>query len=143
MAKADKSKKKSTAKKSVPKSSAKKQQTVRERTQVAANKQPRRVRQAASKLSSPLKKVRHHGKREVHIPLPDNRAGRVLGKRVRLVPRFVREAWREIRLVHWPNRRETIRLTIAVFVFSLVFAVIVGLIDFVLDKVFREVIIGR
>ena len=150
MAKSDKPKDKASSTGSTKKTSlrgrpSKKQQTVRERAQ-QSNTGPRRVRvrKAAGKISTPFKKIRHHGKKEVHVvPLPDNKVGKVLGKRVRLTPGFVRDAWREIKLVRWPNARETIRLTIAVFIFAVVFAVIVGLIDFGLDKLFREVIIGR
>lgn len=124
--------------------SNKKQQTVRERSQQDSGKRIRRVRSAAGKLKTPFKKAHKHGKREVHVvPLPDNKVGRVLGKRVRFVPKFVREAFGEIRLVTWPTARETVRLTTAVFIFSVVFAVIVGVIDFGLDKLFREVIIGK
>ena len=75
------------------------------------------------------------------MPLPEGKTGKILGKRVRIVPKFVREAWAEIRLVTWPNRQETLRLTIAVFIFAVVFAVIVGLLDYGLDKLFREVVI--
>jgi len=86
------------------------------------------------KLSAPLKKEFHP------IKLPDNKAGRFLGRRPRLVPKFLSEAWKEIRQVTWPNRNETIRLTFAVFVFSIIFAVIVASLDFVLDKIFRTII---
>lgn len=125
-----------------PKVTRRKQQTVRERTQTADSR-PKRLRNKASSLKTPLVKAHTAGKREFHLPLPDNRLGRILSKRVRLIPGFVRNSWAEIRQVTWPNRSETARLTIAVFIFSIVFATIIGLLDFVLDKVFREVIIKR
>lgn len=119
----------------------KKSQTVRERTQQSSGEKPRRLRNTASSIGSPIKKARQTGKREYHLPLPDNKAGRILGKRVNLVPKFFREAWGEIKLVTWPNRKETIRLTIAVFVFAIIFAAIVGALDFVLDKIFRRILL--
>lgn len=96
-----------------------------------------------SKLLRPFKKAHTVGKKEYHpIKLPDNRFGRILGKRINFIPKYFRESWREIRQVSWPGRRETIRLTIAVFIFSAVFATIVASLDFVLDKVFRNLIVG-
>ena len=125
-----------------PKPVRKKQQTVRQRSETEQNRKPRRLRSTAGKIASPLKKARVLGKREYHVvPLPDNRAGNILRKRVRIFPSFVVNAWREIRLVTWPGRSETIRLTIAVFVFAVVFAVIVGFLDYGLDKLFKEVIL--
>lgn len=103
----------------------------------------RRLKVNTSKAATPLKKARDLGRKEYHlIKLPDNRIGRLLNKRGRIVPRYFRDAWQEIRKTTWPGRRETIRLTIAVFIFSAVFAVIVAALDFVLDKIFRNIITG-
>lgn len=122
----------------------KKQQTVRERTQVGGNKKSRRIRSTASKAASPIKKLKSIGRREYHVvPVPDNKFGDVLGKKGRLLPKFLHGAWDEIKLVTWPNARETIRLTMAVFIFAVIFASIVGALDFGLGKLFREVIIGK
>lgn len=119
----------------------KKQQTVRERTQTGAKS--RRLRSTASKVAGPLGKARQTGKREYHLPLPDNRAGRVLRKRVRIMPAFMRDAWQEIKQVTWPTAKDTMRLTLAVFIFAAVFAAIVGVLDFGLDKLFREVLLKK
>ncbi len=119
------------------------QQTVRERSQSGERGARRRIRNTAGKLSSPIKRVRLTGKREYHLPLPDNRAGTILKKRVHLVPKFLQLSWQEIRLVTWPSASETFRLTLAVFIFAVIFAIIVGALDFGLDKLFREVIIKR
>ncbi len=123
------------------KPNSKKQQTVRERTLTGEKSHRKRIRRTASKVATPFKSMRQTGRREYNLPLPDNRAGKVLKKRVRLTPKFIREAWKEIRLVTWPNARETFRLTMAVFIFAVIFAVIVGTLDYGLDKLFREVII--
>ena len=134
--------KKAEAKNKKPRAT-KKTQTVRERTESSRTAKPRRIRSTASKVASPLKRARNAGKREYHLPLPNNRIGRILRKRVRIMPKFVREAWQEIRQVQWPNRRETVRLTIAVFMFALIFALIIGLLDFGLDKLFKQVILKK
>jgi preprotein translocase subunit SecE len=119
----------------------KKNQTVRERAASAQAEKPKRLRNKARNFVGPLKKVRKHGKKEFHLPLPDNKVGRFLRRRVRFMPKFVREAWAEIRLVTWPNRKDTFRLTMAVFIFAVIFASIVGLLDFGLDKLFKEVLL--
>lgn len=123
---------------------AKKQQTVRERTQTSKTAQPKRLRRTAGKVRGPFSKAGAFIKRKLSfIKIPNNRFGRILRKIGRILwPTFFREAWREIRLVTWPNARDTIRLTIAVFIFSVIFAAIVGVIDFGLDKLFKEVIVG-
>lgn len=64
---------------------------------------------------------------------------RLLGKI--LVPKYVRQSYQELRLVQWPNRHDTFRLTFAVLVFALIFALLVSGIDYVLDKIFREVLL--
>ena len=65
--------------------------------------------------------------------------GRVLSKILFLS--YFRESWRELRQVTWPNRKETIQLTFAVFIFAVTFALFIGVIDFGLDKLFREVLL--
>jgi preprotein translocase SecE subunit len=123
----------------------KKQQTVRERAQAGDTRRSKRIRKNAGRVASPIKKLNvFKGRRLPTRPLPQNRFGRILRKIGRIIfPRFFADAWREIRMVTWPNFKETYRLTMAVFIFAVVFAVIVGALDFGLDKLFREVIIGK
>lgn len=122
----------------------KKVQTVRERALAQKKDRSGRLRRGAATVVKPVKKVNKlRGGKEYHLPLPDNKFGRFMRKRVRLWPRFFGEAWAEIRQVTWPTRRETLRLTFAVFVFALVFGLMIALLDFGLDKLFREVIINK
>lgn len=121
--------------------SSKKSQTVRERTENKPTEKPRRIRKTARKLSNPLGKATRVGKKEVNLPMPDNKVGRVMKKRVRFVPKFVREAFAEIKLVTWPDRRTTINLTLAVFIFAVVFATFIGLLDYVLGELFKKLIL--
>jgi preprotein translocase SecE subunit len=60
-----------------------------------------------------------------------------------LVPTYFLNSWREVRQVTWPNRRETWRLTIAVFIFAIVFGSLVAGVDKVLDLVFKKVILKQ
>lgn len=64
---------------------------------------------------------------------------KVLGRII--FPRYFRNSWRELRLVTWPNRRQTRQLTVAVLVFAVVFGALVSLVDYGLDKLFREVLL--
>lgn len=58
------------------------------------------------------------------------------------VPPFIRNAWRELRQVTWPNFRQTRQLTFAVLVFSIIFGAIVAAVDWGLDKIFRAVVLN-
>lgn len=119
----------------------KKPETVRERAQRASEAKPktRRLHAAASRLGKPVGKARTMGKKEYYLPMPNNRVGRFLNKKRSPVPRFLREAWAELRQVEWPTAKMTARLTFAVFIFSLVFGAVITIVDFGLDKLFRKV----
>lgn len=63
-------------------------------------------------------------------------------RRFHIFPGFLRNAWAEIKQVTWPSRQETIRLTFAVLIFSIIFGAFVAALDFGLDRLFKEVILG-
>jgi preprotein translocase SecE subunit len=58
-----------------------------------------------------------------------------------LVPKYFVNSWRELRQVHWPNRRETWRLTLAVFVFAIIFGAMVAGVDKGLDALFKKLVL--
>lgn len=117
--------------------------TVRERVEAAKDKaaeeKPSRLRKRLNSLPKPQK--RPH--------LPNNKvvsaAGRGLkpvGKALSwLTPTYFVNAWRELRQVTWPSRRETWRLTLAVFIFAIVFGALVAGVDKGLDEVFKKVVL--
>lgn len=123
--------------------------TVRERVETAqaeaSKEKPRRVRKVLTGVSSkvPRPKVRHR------LHFPDNKffqvlrkVGRPIGKVLnKLVPRYFANAWRELRQVTWPNRGETWRLTVAVFIFSVVFGALVAGVDKGLDELFKKLVL--
>ena len=45
------------------------------------------------------------------------------------VGRYFKSAWSELKLVRWPTRRETWKMTSAVIIFSVAFAVLIILLD--------------
>jgi preprotein translocase subunit SecE len=64
---------------------------------------------------------------------------RILGKI--LLPTYFRNSWKELRKVEWPNWQESRRLTFAVLMFALVFGITIALVDYGLDKLFKNILI--
>ena len=58
-----------------------------------------------------------------------------------LVPRFVRNSWRELRQVKWPSWRESRQLTFAVLLFAVAFGAYVAVLDWGLDKAFKHLLL--
>lgn len=50
-------------------------------------------------------------------------------------------AWRELKQVRWPDRAATWGLTLAVIIFSLIFAAIILGLDYVFNEFFRKVLL--
>ncbi len=125
-------------------------ETVRERSTKTA-KQPvkrTRIRSTARVASKPFKLVGHvlkqigHPFRFILRPFktrPMRFIGRWLAKL--LLINYFYGAWKELRQVTWPNRKETRQLTLAVFVFAIVFSAIITAVDYGLDKVFKKVLL--
>lgn len=98
---------------------------------------PRRLKLPINRLAQPRKQ-----RPEYHLPLPDNKMGRFLSKKVRFVPKYFLDAWNELRGVSWLNQRETVRLSFAVFIFAIIFGSMIWLVDYGLDYLLREVLLG-
>ena len=60
-----------------------------------------------------------------------------------LMPPYLRNSWRELRQVDWPNGRQTRQLTFAVIIFSVIFGLIAAGVDWGLDKVFRTLVLHK
>lgn len=58
-----------------------------------------------------------------------------------LVPRYIRNAWKELRQVTWPTWSESRRLTSAVIIFAVVFGVLIAVVDYGLDKLFKALLL--
>lgn len=136
------------SKKSTPKK--RKLQTVRERTELTNNARPktRSVRKTARIASTPFRAI---GRFLVKVLRPfrfllwpfKTRPARFVGRilhKVFLVNYF-KGAWAELKLVTWPGRRETRQLTLAVFAFAFVFGLIITVVDYGLDKIFKRIIL--
>lgn len=58
-----------------------------------------------------------------------------------LWPAYFRNSWKELRQVTWPTRRESWQLTMAVIIFAAVFGALIAVVDFGLDKIFKQVLL--
>jgi preprotein translocase subunit SecE len=56
---------------------------------------------------------------------------------------FFREVWIELKKVHWPSWKETRAATIVVVVVVMVFALLLGLVDFGLSHVIQRLLAPR
>lgn len=123
--------------------------TVRERSEQNSNlAQKRTLRKTAGSASKPFKAVGRFIAR-ILSPLkfilrpfktrPMRFVGRILAK-VLLLSYFA-GAWKELKQVTWPGRRETWQLTFAVFVFAFGFGLMITITDYGLDKIFKKVIL--
>ncbi len=110
-----------------PKRRIRKVETVREQAEKQRQEKTkrRRVRQAASVAAWPFKWLR----------FLNNRVTRIL------IPRYIRNSFKELRVVVWPNRKETTQLTIAVFAFAIIFGVLITITDYGLDKIFKKILL--
>jgi preprotein translocase subunit SecE len=55
---------------------------------------------------------------------------------------FGRDAWREVKKVVWPSRKEAVQMTAYVFAFVLVMALFLYLTDKTLEWLFYDLILG-
>jgi preprotein translocase subunit SecE len=53
---------------------------------------------------------------------------------------FIKEAWQELKKVNWPGRKETIGGTGVVLILVLIISIFLGLIDFSLSRLVRQII---
>jgi preprotein translocase SecE subunit len=134
------------AEKSEPKKRRiKKAETVRQKadtaTKAKAAPKPRRVKKTLNTAGKPVGAAYRYGKKEYYLPLPDNKLGRFLNKRRHIIPKYFRESFKELKLVSWPDRKQTTQLTIAVFVFAITFGILVAVTDYGLDRIFKKILL--
>ena len=100
---------------------------------------PKRVRKAASAAVKPISKTRKALTAEYHLT-QGSRDG-FFTKSRKLTPKYFRNAWKELKNVTWPGRKETWRLVLAVFIFAIAMGVSIAVLDYGLEKVLREIIL--
>jgi preprotein translocase SecE subunit len=113
-------------------------ETFRERAAKAA------VAADQPKRRSPAKAAGNLGRGLAPAARPFQKVGRTRPARIAgkiLLPPYLRNSWRELRLVTWPNWNESRRLTTAVLIFAIIFGAVIALVDFGLDKLFRTILL--
>jgi len=116
----------------------KKAETVREQTEKStkelAQKEPGVTRLTLSYLARPFQIV---GK--VLAKVGHKQPFRFIGHMLWLA--YFRNSWKELRQVTWPSRRESWQLTSAVIIFATIFGILIAIVDFGLDKLFKQVLL--
>ncbi len=93
------------------------------------------MRQAGGKVTQPVTGPVGRILNKIFNRQPFRFIGRIL------LPRYFRNSWKELRLVSWPKRKEAFDLTFAVLAFAVVFGGVVALVDFGLDKLFKDILL--
>jgi preprotein translocase SecE subunit len=119
------------------------QASIRERAHAARETQPQKASRL-SRIGTGLKKPFGIS----HSFLVRFKTMRAIGKVLKvigriLLPMYFRNSWKEIRLVTWPNRRDSRRLTLAVLGFAIVFGALVASLDYGLSHLFQSIILGK
>lgn len=114
----------------------KKVETVREKAEKASDdsNQPRRLQKTRRRAGAPFRLLGRFFSRLNKI-----KPFRIIG--LILVPRYFRNSWKELRQVTWLKFGVARRLTGAVIIFAIIFGAVVALLDFILDKLFKEVLL--
>ena len=79
----------------------------------------------------------------VYQPETSSRLNHFMLKQRSLMPTYVSGAARELRQVVWPSLPVALRLTLAVYVFAVIFALLVAGLDWLLNHAFEEVILNQ
>ncbi len=82
----------------------------------------------------PLKQI-GHAVRWFFLLRPVRFVGRIVGLG------YFRSSFQELKGVTWPTWRESRRLTTAVILFSIVFGVLIAVVDYGLDKLFKQLLL--
>ena len=56
--------------------------------------------------------------------------------------RYLRDSWRELRQVRWPNRKATWKMVLAVLIYTVLFVVMISLLDLFFTWLFN-IILGK
>lgn len=127
-----------------PSFKAKKQETVRERAEKQRLKQstePRR-KKVASATVKPVKGLGKILTKEFNpITIKKGRFAKLLSRRVKFIPSYFINSYRELKEVNWLKPKQALSLTFSVIIFSVSIALFVQLLSFVFDKLVQEVIL--
>lgn len=89
----------------------------------------KKVQEKPQKVAKPKKEPKTEGKKVFILFRPFVALGR-----------YLRDSWREIRQVRWPNRKATWKMVLAVLVYTALFVAIISLLDMFFTWLFSLII---
>lgn len=94
------------------------------------------------KASDEAKKPKKQPKAEKPAKKPEKEGKKVfiLFRPFVALGRYLRDSWREIRQVRWPNRKATWKMVLAVLVYTALFVIIISLLDMFFTWLFSLII---
>ncbi|HVX57234.1 MAG TPA: preprotein translocase subunit SecE [Candidatus Saccharimonadales bacterium] len=102
-------------------------------------KNPETFRERALKANTGAAEKAKRPRLGTKLPQPVAKPARTAGKV--LVPAYFRNSWQELKLVTWPSWKQSRQLTFAVIIFAIVFGALIALVDFGLDKLFKNILL--
>ncbi|MDO4753025.1 MAG: preprotein translocase subunit SecE [Candidatus Saccharibacteria bacterium] len=79
-------------------------------------------------------------KKEREVKNADSKKVFVLFRPFVALGRYLRDSWREIRQVRWPNRKATWKMVLAVIIYTALFVAIISLLDIFFTWLFSLII---
>lgn len=129
--------KKPSNKKKTTKNSASTSSKATRVTRITASDTPAKKRTTKAASKKQIKKLSKATKPAIkNITKPKRKLPAVIAVPVD----YFKGAWQELRMVRWPNRAETWRMTIALIVFTLIFTAIILLLDALFKFGFEAII---
>ncbi|MBQ2660240.1 preprotein translocase subunit SecE [Candidatus Saccharibacteria bacterium] len=95
--------------------------------------QPKKVEKPVEKVENTPKPIKKEKTKKEKKPFILFRPFLALG-------RYLRDSWREIRQVRWPNRKATWKMVLAVFIYAAIFLVLIIALDALFTYLFNLIL---
>lgn len=93
------------------------------------------------KSSEPVKKAKVKAKKEkTEKKKAEGKKPFILIRPFVAFGRYLRDSWRELRQVRWPNRKVTWKMVLAVFVYTALFITLLVVLDILFDWIFSLIL---
>lgn len=103
-------------------------------------KDKKEAKTAAAEKRKSEKAARKKSKREEREKENNGKKPFILIRPLVYFGRYLRDAWRELRQVRWPSRKDTWKMVLAVLVYTALFIVIITLLDLFFSWLFSLII---
>ena len=98
------------------------------------------VKKVVAKDTKPAAKKKAESKKVVTKKPKNTKKVFILFRPFVALGRYLRDSWREIRQVRWPNRKATWKMVLAVFIYTAIFVIIISLLDLFFTWLFSLII---